>query len=82
MASQGPISGLKVVPDSDKNLDDPLMKASCSSTWMFSSLFPSVRAEVLTDSSMVFDTQNELLPKTGFLGTNLLQSNDLEGEKL
>jgi len=30
---------------------------------------------------MIFDTQKEFLPKAGFLGTNPLQSNDLEGEK-
>jgi len=57
------------------------MKASCSNTWMFSSPFPSLKAEVLTDSSMRFDTQYEFLLKTGLLERNLLPSNDLEGEK-
>ena len=57
------------------------MKASCSNTWIVSSPFASLKAEVPTDSSMIFDTQKEFLPKAGFLGTNPLQSNDLEGEK-
>lgn len=65
----------------DRNGDDPSTKASCSNTWMFSS-FPSLKADVLTDSSMVFDTQNKFLPKTDFFGTNSQQSNELEGEKL
>jgi len=57
------------------------MKASCSNTWIFSSPSPSLKAEVLTDPSMVLDTQNEFLLERGLLERNPLQSKDLDGEK-